>query len=132
MTDKTPVASPAAPPAGPYTPGLVVGEWVFLAGQTGSGGTIEEQVRDSLSKVDALLAAAGCAPADVVSCLVHLADLADFERFNAVYERHFPEPRPVRTTVGASLLGGALVELTAIAHRPSLQAGGQLGHDVRG
>jgi 2-iminobutanoate/2-iminopropanoate deaminase len=54
-----------------------------------------------------------------VSCLVHLADLADFERFNAVYERYFPEPRPVRTTVGAALLGGALVELTAIAGRPS-------------
>jgi 2-iminobutanoate/2-iminopropanoate deaminase len=119
MTDKTPVTSPSAPPAGPYTPGLVAGEWVFLAGQTGSGGTIEEQVTDALGKIDALLAAAGCAPADVVSCLVHLADLADFERFNAVYERYFPEPRPVRTTVGAALLGGALVELTAIAGRPS-------------
>jgi 2-iminobutanoate/2-iminopropanoate deaminase len=121
MTDKTPVASPSAPPAGPYTPGLAVGEWVFLAGQTGSGDTIEEQARDSLSKIDALLAAAGCAPADVVSCLVHLADLPDFQRFNAVYERHFPEPRPVRTTVGASLLGGALVEITAIARRPPSQ-----------
>jgi 2-iminobutanoate/2-iminopropanoate deaminase len=121
MTDKTPVASPSAPPAGPYTPGLAVGEWVYLAGQTGSGDTIEDQARDSLAKIDALLAAAGCAPADVVSCLVHLADLSDFQRFNAVYERHFPEPRPVRTTVGASLLGGALAEITAIAHRPSAQ-----------
>ena len=119
MTDKTPVASPSAPPAGPYSPGLAVGDWVFLAGQTGDGGTIEEQVRDSLGRIDALLAAANCAPADVVSCLVHLADLADFQRFNAGYERHFPEPRPVRTTVGAALLGGALVEITAIAHRPS-------------
>ncbi len=121
MTDRTPVSSPSAPPAGPYTPGLVVGEWVYLAGQTGSGDTIEEQVSDSLSKIDALLAAAGGTLSDVVSCLVHLADLADFQRFNAVYERHFAEPRPVRTTVGASLLGGALVELTAIAHRPSAQ-----------
>ena len=65
----------------------------------------------------ALLAAAGSTLADVVSCLVHLADLADFERFNAVYEQHFAEPRPVRTTVGAALLGGALVEITATAHR---------------
>jgi 2-iminobutanoate/2-iminopropanoate deaminase len=119
MTDKTPVTTPSAPPAGPYTPGLVAGEWVFLAGQTGAGDTIEEEARGTLSKIDALLAAAGCAPADVVSCLVHLADLSDFERFNAVYEPHFPEPRPVRTTVGASLLGGALVEITAIARRPS-------------
>ena len=117
MTDKVAVASPTAPPGGPYSPGLVVGEWVFLAGQVGAGSTIEEQARDALSKVNALLAAAGAAPADVVSCLVHLADLADFERFNAVYERHFAEPRPVRTTVGAALLDGALVEITATARR---------------
>ncbi|HEY2131128.1 MAG TPA: Rid family hydrolase [Streptosporangiaceae bacterium] len=117
MTDKVAVASPSAPPGGPYSPGLVVGEWVFLAGQVGAGSTIEEQARDALSKVDALLAAAGAAPADVVSCLVHLADLADFERFNAVYERHFAEPRPVRTTVGAALLDGALVEITATGRR---------------
>jgi len=121
MTDKTPVTSAAAPPAGPYSPGLAAGEWVFLAGQTGSGETIEEQTENTLGKVAALLGAAGCTPADVVSCLVHLADLADFQRFNAVYEKHFPEPRPVRTTVGAALLGGAEVEITAVARRPAHQ-----------
>ena len=55
----------------------------------------------------------------MVSCLVHLSDLSAFGRFNAVYERHFREPRPVRTTVGAALLGGALVEITATARRPA-------------
>ena len=119
MTDKTPVTSPSAPAAGPYSPGLSAGEWVFLAGQTGTGETIEDQTESTLGKVTALLGAAGCAPADVVSCLVHLADLSDFERFNAVYERHFPHPRPVRTTVGAVLLDGAKVEITAIALRSS-------------
>jgi len=119
MTDKTPITPPSAPPAGPYSPGLAAGEWVFLAGQTGTGQTIEDQAEDALGKVAALLDAAGCAPADVVSCLVHLADLSEFERFNTVYERHFPEPRPVRTTVGASLLGGAKVEITATVRRPA-------------
>jgi len=117
MTDKTPVTSASAPPGGPYSPGLAVGEWVFLAGQVGAGRTIEEQASDALSKVEALLTAAGAALGGVVSCLVHLADLADFQRFNAVYERHFAEPRPVRTTVGAVLLDGALVEITVIARR---------------
>jgi 2-iminobutanoate/2-iminopropanoate deaminase len=118
MTTKTPVTSPSAPPAGPYSPGLTVGEWVFLAGQTGQGQTIEAQTDDALGRIAALLGAADCTFADVVSCLVHLANLADFSRFNAVYERHFPEPRPVRTTIGAALLGDALVEITAIARRP--------------
>ena len=119
MTDKVPVASPSAPPGGPYSPGLIVGEWVFLAGQTGDGSTVEDQARDALGKVEALLTAAGTGLTQVVSCLVHLADLTDFERFNAVYEQHFAEPRPVRTTVGAALLGGALVEITATARRSS-------------
>jgi len=117
MTDKTLITSPTAPAAGPYSPGLAVDEWVFLAGQTGPGETIEAQAESALGKVAALLGAAGCTSADVVSCLVHLTDLADFERFNAVYERHFAEPRPVRTTVGAALLGGAKVEITAIARQ---------------
>jgi 2-iminobutanoate/2-iminopropanoate deaminase len=121
MTDKVAVTTPTAPPGGPYSPGLIVGEWVFLAGQTGDGSTIEEEASDALGKVEALLAAAGATLADVVSCQVHLADLADFQRFNAVYERHFAEPRPVRTTVGAALLGGALVEITATARRTAAE-----------
>jgi 2-iminobutanoate/2-iminopropanoate deaminase len=115
--DKTLITSPQAPPGGPYSPGLAVGGWVLLAGQTGDGQTIEDQVSDALGKVDALLGQVGCTLDDVVSCLVHLSDLSAFGRFNAVYERHFREPRPVRTTVGAALLGGALVEITATARR---------------
>ena len=42
--------------------------------------------------------------------LVHLAHLSEFERVNAVYQRHFPEARPVRITVGAALIGGARME----------------------
>lgn len=117
--DKTLITSQAAPPGGPYSPGLAVADWVFLAGQTGAGETIEGQVRDALGKVTALLAAAGCTLDDVVSCLVHLSDLSAFGRFNAVYEQHFREPRPVRTTVGAALLAGALAEITVTARRPA-------------
>lgn len=44
---------------------------------------------------------------------------AEFERFDAVYQRHFSEPRRVRTTVGAAHLGGAKVQVTAVAGRPA-------------
>ncbi len=120
MKTRTVLSSAAAPAAGPYSPGLVIGEWVFLAGQIGTGETIEEQTDSALGKVAALLGESGCTLADVVSCQVHLTDLSLFERYNLVYERLFPEPRPVRTTVGAALLGGALVEVTVIAHRTDL------------
>jgi len=49
---------------------------------------------------------------------VHLADLDDFARFNEIYAAHFPEPRPVRTTVGAKLVSGMLVEITVVARTP--------------
>jgi len=116
--DKTLITSESAHAGGPYSPGLAVGDWVFLSGQIGAGETFEHQVTDALRKITALLGEAGCTLEDVVSCQVHLSDLDDFHRFNTLYEQHFPEPRPVRTTVGAALLGGGFVELTVIARRP--------------
>jgi 2-iminobutanoate/2-iminopropanoate deaminase len=115
----------AAPPGLPFSPGLQVGSWVFLSGQ-GSissdneilGGTIEEQTEMTLQNVERLLRAARCELSDVVSVLVHLSDLTLFERYNRVYERFFPDPKPVRTTVGAQLLGGLLVEMTVTARVP--------------
>jgi 2-iminobutanoate/2-iminopropanoate deaminase len=114
----------AAPVAGPYSPALEVDGWVFLAGQGGFnpatgtlGETIEEQTEQTLRNVSVLLEAAGCTPGDVVSTLVHLSDLDLFARYNDVYARHFPDPKPVRTTVGASLLHGMLIEITVTARR---------------
>ncbi len=113
-------------PAGTsYSPALDLGDWVFLAGQGGADpatGTlpegIEAQAEQALGNVEALLREAGLSLGDVVSCLVHLADLSDFAAYNAVWERVFPnEPRPVRTTVGAPLLSGMLIEVTAVARR---------------
>ena len=67
--------------------------------------------------IEKLLEAGGSSRANVVSCLVHLSDLALFERYNAVYEAFFAQPRPVRTTVGADLLHGMLIEITVVAIR---------------
>jgi enamine deaminase RidA (YjgF/YER057c/UK114 family) len=106
-----------------FSAGREVDGWVFLAGQGGfrEDGTlpesVEEQTDQALRNVGRLLAEHGCSMEDVVSCLVHLSDLADLERYNAVYARHFAEPRPVRTTVGARLIGDMLVEITVVARR---------------
>ena len=111
-------------PAGPYSPALQVGDWIFLAGQGGFdpatgelAATIEEQTEQALRNVAGLLEAAGSSLGDVVSCLVHLSDLSLFPRFNEVYARHFADPKPVRTTVGAALVLGMLVEITVVAVR---------------
>jgi 2-iminobutanoate/2-iminopropanoate deaminase len=115
--------SNAPTPVGPYSQGLKAGDFVFVAGQ-GSidpttqkviGETIEEQTTQTLNNVKAILEAAGATMADVVKATVHLSDLSLFSRFNAVYSSYFPDPKPVRTTVG-SQLPGILVEIDVIAY----------------
>jgi 2-iminobutanoate/2-iminopropanoate deaminase len=111
----------------PFSPARAVGGWVFLSGQGGfipesgelAGDSIDEQTEQTeqtLRNVAALLEQHDCTLANVVSCLVHLSDLSHFRRFNEIYAAHFPEPRPVRTTVGAALVSGMLVEITVVAH----------------
>ena len=121
---KTLISSNDAPPVvGPYSPGLSVGEWIFLSGQGGFdpmtstmiSDDIAEQTAQTFRNIEGLLDAAGASLDDVVSCLVHLADLADYAAFNAIYEKQFPGTKPVRTTVRADLVGGMLVEITAVA-----------------
>jgi 2-iminobutanoate/2-iminopropanoate deaminase len=116
-SDKVPV------PAGPYSPGLVVGEWVFLSGQGGFDPTtgkvvsndLADQTEQTFTNIETVLEAAGASLDDVVSCLVHLVDLADYPAFNAIYGRKFTGVKPVRTTVRADLVAGLLVEITVVA-----------------
>ena len=99
--------------AGPYSPVLEVDarHLVVLSGQVAvdleghvMGTTIEEQTTGQL-------ATAGCSLADVFKVNIYLTDLADWARFNSVYEELMPEPLPVRTAVQAILLPGYLVEI---------------------
>ena len=113
--------SPAV--AGPYSPALVVGELVFLAGQGGFDpatgelvdGGVEAQTEQAFRNIGALLEEAGSSLDDVVSVLVHLVDLDDFAAMNAAFARAFSGIPPVRTTVRADLLGTMGVEITVTA-----------------
>lgn len=114
--------SSSAAPAGAYSQGLRVGDFVFVSGQgprdpvTGEmGATIEEQTARTLENVKAILEAGGASMADVVKVTAHLSDLSLFEAYNRVYASYFPDPKPTRTTVG-SQLNGILVEIDAIAY----------------
>ena len=121
---KAVIDSDKAPtPVGPFSPGLSVGEWIFLSGQGGfdpkTGKIVSddlvEQTEQTFTNIETLLEAAGASLDDVISCLVHLVDLADFAAFNAVYEKKFTGVKPVRTTVRAGLVAGMRVEITVIA-----------------
>ena len=110
---------------GPYTPGIAVGETVYVSGQgpldpaTGAivGDSIEAQTRLTLENVQRILAAAECTMDDCVKVTVHLLRIEDFDRFNAVYQTFFSKPYPARTTVQSVLWNDILIEIDAIAVR---------------
>jgi 2-iminobutanoate/2-iminopropanoate deaminase len=111
-----------APPAGAYSPGLRVGDFIFVSAQgpRDAGGnlvgtTIEEQTARVLENIRAILAAAGATLGDVVKVGVYLSDLALFDRYNQVYATYFSDPMPARTTVGCQL-PGVLIGIDAVAY----------------
>ena len=123
MTKKQITTSAAPQPIGPYSQALRVGSFVYVSGQgpadprTGEirADTIEEQTRQTLANIAAILAETGATLDDVIRCTVYLSDLANFARYNRIYGEHFSDPKPTRTTVGAQLLD-ILVEIEVVAY----------------
>jgi 2-iminobutanoate/2-iminopropanoate deaminase len=122
---KLKVEAPAdlPPPRGAYSAALRCGDFVYVAGQSARdselnivGTTVEEQTRKTIENVAGLLAAAGSSLKEAVKATVHLSNLSDFGRYDAVYAELVPEPRPVRTTVGSVLAPGVLVEIDMVAY----------------
>jgi enamine deaminase RidA (YjgF/YER057c/UK114 family) len=60
----------------------------YLAGQVAADGTqdIHSQVRQVLEAIDALLERAGTDKRKILRCQIFLADLADFDAMNEVWE----------------------------------------------
>lgn len=119
------VSTDRAPGAvGPYSQAIRTGNLVFASGQvaldpaTGKlvDGGIEEQTRQVLANLSAVLEAAGTTLERVVRSTVYLTDLGDFGRVNAIYAEWFPEAPPARVCVEVSRLPKeSRVEIDAIA-----------------
>lgn len=81
---------------------------------------IEVQTDAVIRNLEVVLNEAGLTLEDLVDVTVFLADMADFGKYNRVYERYFSFPNPpARTTVAvASLPGKNFIEIKAIAAYP--------------
>lgn len=104
-TEKAPAA------IGPYSQGMIAGEFLFASGQipidpaSGEivGTTIEEQAEQAIKNAGAILEEAGADYTKVVKTTCFLADMADFAAFNGVYEKYFTE-KPARSCVAVKQL----------------------------
>ena len=122
-----PIVTSAAPAAiGPYSQAIEVNGFVYASGQlpidpaTGAfpEDGVQEQTRQSLLNVKAILEEAGLTLANVVKTTVYLADMGDFAAMNEIYSQFFSQPFPARSAVAVKALPkGALVEVEVIAAR---------------
>ena len=88
---------------------------VYKALKLVPGGVVAE-TEQIFSNAAAVLRAAGLSLDDDISVRVFLTRIEDYQAMNAIYARHFSEPFPVRTAIGAAALPlGASVEIDMIA-----------------
>lgn len=64
----------------------------YLCGQVGGAGdSVSDQTRECLRRVEALLAEAGSGSDRILQAIVWLADMADFNEMNTVWDAWAPE-----------------------------------------
>ena len=119
------IATPNAPKAPPaFSQAVKANGLIFVSG-TGPfdpvsgaivGSTIQEQCRQCLANIEAILASAGSSLAKIVSAKVILLEEEDFAGMNEEWMRWFPSNPPARQ--GAKLpvrIPGMRVSIAAIA-----------------
>jgi 2-iminobutanoate/2-iminopropanoate deaminase len=122
---KSVVYSPQAPePIGPYSQAILAGNTLFVSGQIpidASTGTIvssniEDETRQVMQNLSAILKASGLDFSHVVKCTIFLKDMNNFPKVNAIYGQYFQQQPPARETVEVSRLPKDVnVEISCIA-----------------
>ncbi|WP_353069253.1 RidA family protein [Tunturibacter empetritectus] len=124
MTRQTIFTSKAAKPSPTYSQAVRAAGLVFVSGtapvepETGEikGTTIQEQTRQCLTNIAAILEEAGTSMEKIASATVILADEDDFAGMNEEWMRWFPENPPARQ--GAKLparIPGLKISIAVIA-----------------
>jgi len=112
-----------APPMGPYSSGIQLGDLLFTSGTTGvdpdtgslADGVVE-QTRQALTNLSTVLEAGGSSITKVLKTTVFMTNLQEFATMNEVYGGVFAKDPPARSTIQvAALPGGASIEIEAIA-----------------
>jgi 2-iminobutanoate/2-iminopropanoate deaminase len=116
--------APAPLPGAPYSQAIKANGFVFCSGQLGidpktgkfAGEGVEEQTRQALKNLEAVLEASGSSLEKVVKTTVLLADMEDFGKMNSVYASFFKKNPPARMAFQAAKLPlNGKVEIDAIA-----------------
>ena len=122
-----PIETKFAPkPVGPYNQAVLVENWLYCSGQIAlnpedgemiGNGNIEEETRQVLRNLIAVVKAAGGNNSNVIRTTIYLTDLNDFAKVNQIYSEAFNNKvSPARACVEVSNLPkGGKIEIDCIA-----------------
>jgi 2-iminobutanoate/2-iminopropanoate deaminase len=113
----------------PFSPGLTLGDTLYVSGHLGVDPTIgkapadpEEEARQVLHSVELTLKEAGMSMDDLVYVEIYCTDLKLYGVFNKAYASTLKSPYPARDFIGVKdLLFGAHFEVMGIAVRKAAQ-----------
>jgi 2-iminobutanoate/2-iminopropanoate deaminase len=115
----------APAPIGPYNQAVLKGNTLYTSGQIGinpttgelANSTIEEETKQVMQNMKAVLEAAGMTFENVVKSTIFIMNMNDFGKINAVYGSYFNEKTaPARETVQVACLPKNLnIEISMIA-----------------
>lgn len=116
---------PGRTAAAPFSDAVLAGDTLYVAGRLGldpatgrQPASAEQEARNVLDGVQAVLAEAGMTMDDLVSVQVFCPDVSLYGVFNRVYREYFAAQPPARAFLGSGpLLRGARFEVTGIAVR---------------
>lgn len=118
------VINPGTPVVGPYSPGVKIGNVIYISGQGWPEETsdISEQTYQALNNIKKIVITAGGNVSYIVATTVYLKNMEDFGKMNSSYKKFFEdngvtEGFPSRTTVEVSNLpiSAMKVEINATA-----------------
>jgi 2-iminobutanoate/2-iminopropanoate deaminase len=115
FTDKAPAA------IGPYSQAVLSNGTLYVSGQIAlakveAGAEIEEETRQVMENMKAILEAANMTFEHVVKCTIFVKDMNNFVAINGVYGEYFPINPPARETVEVARLPKDVnVEISCVA-----------------
>ncbi len=114
----------AAKPVGPYSPGILTSDYLYVSGQGIRDSKnnvpvgVEAQAKQCLENVKAIIEAAGLTMQHVVHMQLYLENLSDFAAVDQVYATYFPNQPPARVLLGVTKMPtDTTIEMTAVVVR---------------
>ena len=126
MPERTPIIPPGAAPNPNLSPGIRVGNMLYVSGNVGTDANgnlaegCEDQSRQVMANIRAIVEAAGGRMEDVCKITCFLTNMDDYAAYSKVRSETWPANPPASSTVGVTCLvrPEMLVEVEAIVKLP--------------